>query len=154
MLATESASAARRYYQVASERTFKADLVKEARGEGAHVVVIAGSYLAGIPDLYVKYPDMVIGFWIELKYEEGPKKSYPVNLTPLQRAFLAKHRAVYGWGAWILGVRGPAGVWWTFGSAVDSPNRIRHDGSYLLHTKRRGDPWDLHYMLRRFIEHG
>lgn len=135
-----------------NEKQFKTEFVQAARAQGAHVVVIAGAYLAGIPDLYIKFPDES-GFWLELKYQEGPKKGYPVTLTALQRAFLAKTRAVHGWGAWLLCVN-VGGDWNLYGSSTELPHQINADGPWLIATRMRGQKWDPHTIIRRLTYDG
>lgn len=130
-----------------NEKAFKAELVQEMRAEGAHVVVISGSYLAGIPDLYVKY-DGLPGFWLELKYTEGTDRA--VRLTPLQRVWLTQERTAGGMSAWMLCSKTGPREWQLF--AGRDPKIEKANPTHWYANRTAGEKWYPFQILRRITE--
>jgi hypothetical protein len=127
-----------------NERQFKAEIVQRAREQGGHVVVVSGSYLAGIPDLYVKMPDLP-GVWLELKfsvYHSGGR--YRNALTPLQRLFIRNHQHANGEAAWVLCVKQDR-IWSLYGG--QDPDVDRVDEQHHLSVRQYGQKWDVEKLL-------
>lgn len=142
-----------------NEGQFKAELAQRAREQGGQVVLVTGSYLAGIPDMYVKMPDLP-GVWIELKFDTSKKGGrYPNKLTPLQRIFIRNMRHVNGEAYWLECIRGEGGrTWGLYGS--HDPDVDRVDERHYLMTRAFGQKWDMLKILASLgvlseeIEHG
>ena len=50
-----------------SELSFRAEIIKSARNQGAHAISVNDRFIAGRPDVYIKMPKFP-GLWLELKF--------------------------------------------------------------------------------------
>lgn len=128
-----------------NEQQFKSEIVQCAREQKGHVVVVSGSYLAGIPDLYIKMPDYP-GVWLELKFSQMKKGGrYPNLLTPLQRLFIRNHQTANGEAAWVLCVKHSSNNWQLYGSCDPQVDRV--DERHHLWVRASGQKWNVGQIL-------
>jgi hypothetical protein len=113
--------------------------LSEARAQGAHAFRIQDRAMGGIPDMFIKFPDLPAA-WIEAKYLERkqPVLSAPLNLTALQSHFIVKHHKVGGVAGWVLFVRNPSTSEVTLFVGVH-PTHLTITSAVL--RKARLDPW-------------
>ena len=133
-----------------SEASFKAEIIKDLRamvGIHAAVIVPMAGGMSGMPDVYVKWMAYPESIWLELKwYNRVPTKSVPVNLSPLQRAWITKHLNVGGKAGYLVGC--PWGRGWKIFFGTDPRLEFLELSISAQIFRERGKPWDMIQILR------
>ncbi len=132
-----------------SERDFQSELLRELRKQDhCHALKVSSFTIGGIPDLYIKRLGYR-GLWLELKYETYrpvfKAKGVPVNLSTLQRHFIAREQDSGGDAGWAVCVAHES-AWLVYADhdpdiksvSFERPVTVRHTGQ----------PWDLNAILK------
>lgn len=112
----------------ASERDVYKEISTAAKREGGRSVKIADRHTGGIPDMHVTLPQFG-GTWTEIKFIKTPPKTrgYPfrLELTELQRNFIAAERAAGGQAGWILCVKMELRLWHYYAGNDSTVERVQ-----------------------------
>lgn len=125
-----------------NESAFRKELLDDAKKFGSHAKGNVAEHDIGRPDVFIKatyYPTV----WIELKYSTSKGKK--INLSEKQRKWGRTHMAHGGTWAWAVCVRTGPLEWQLF--AGTNPNATHVSDGIFIHTRKRGEKWDVETLL-------
>ncbi len=134
-----------------TENDFQGHLVREAKAAQGCAFKLSHRMLAGIPDLFIKLPNLP-GVFIECKMLQSmPKRGMiPVKMTKLQRLTLEKMQQAGQPAGWAVCIDQGREKWIVTGTDVTATSVALPESTSLM-MKKHGKPWPISQVVRSIL---